>query len=62
MPGEQRVIEIVKNLFLIVSALIPIVDPLGRSPIFLALTSAYGPSARGLGAASPDNEARYRLQ
>ena len=38
--------ETVKNIFLIVSALFPIVDPLGGSPIFLSLTREYRPAAR----------------
>jgi len=40
------VIEAAKSLFLILSALFPIVDPLGGSPIFLALTREYPPEAR----------------
>jgi multiple antibiotic resistance protein len=38
--------EVGKNLFLFVSALFPIVDPLGGSPIFLALTREYSSNAR----------------
>lgn len=38
--------EVGKNLFLFLSALFPIVDPLGGSPIFLALTREYSQSAR----------------
>jgi multiple antibiotic resistance protein len=38
--------EVGKFLFLFVSALFPIVDPLGGSPIFLALTREYSSSAR----------------
>jgi multiple antibiotic resistance protein len=38
--------EVGKSLFLILSALFPIVDPLGGSPIFLALTREYSSSAR----------------
>jgi len=38
--------ETVRNIILIVSALFPIVDPLGGSPIFLSLTSEYRPAAR----------------
>jgi multiple antibiotic resistance protein len=34
-------IEAAKNLFLILSALFPIFDPLGGSPIFLAMTREY---------------------
>jgi multiple antibiotic resistance protein len=37
---------VVKNIFLIVSALFPIVNPLGSSPIFLALTRDYSSTAR----------------
>src|ERR1700735_3342168 len=39
-------LEAAKNLFLIVSALFPIVDPIGGSPFFLALTNEYPPDAR----------------
>src|SRR6202163_2619205 len=39
-------VEAAKNLFLILSALFPIVDPLGGSPIFLAMTREYSPSMR----------------
>ena len=39
-------VEAAKNLFLILSALFPIVDPLGGSPIFLAMTREYSPSTR----------------
>ena len=38
--------EATKSLFLILSALFPIVDPLGGSPIFLAMTRQYSPSIR----------------
>lgn len=38
--------EAVKSLFLILSALFPIVDPLGGSPIFLTLTREYSASER----------------
>ena len=38
--------EAAKNLFLLVSALFPIVDPLGGSPFFLAMTNQYQPEAR----------------
>jgi len=40
------VIQAAKSLFLILSALFPIVDPLGGSPIFLAMTPDYSPSTR----------------
>src|SRR5579862_1990439 len=39
-------VEAAKSLFLILSALFPIVDPLGGSPIFLAMTQEYSPSMR----------------
>ena len=39
-------IEAAKSLFLILSALFPIVDPLGGSPIFLAMTREYSPGTR----------------
>jgi multiple antibiotic resistance protein len=39
-------VEAAKDLFLILSALFPIVDPLGGSPIFLAMTKRYSPSTR----------------
>ena len=38
--------EAAKNLLLVLVALFPIVDPLGGSPFFLALTSEYSPDAR----------------
>jgi multiple antibiotic resistance protein len=40
------VVEAAKSVFLIVSALFPIVDPLGGSPIFLSLTNEYSSQAR----------------
>jgi multiple antibiotic resistance protein len=39
-------LEATKSLLLVLSALFPIVDPLGGSPFFLALTSGYAPEAR----------------
>ena len=39
-------VEAGKTLFLILSALFPIVDPLGGSPIFLVMTRGYSPSTR----------------
>jgi multiple antibiotic resistance protein len=39
-------LEALKSLLLIVSALFPIVDPLGGSPIFLAMTRDYLPRTR----------------
>jgi multiple antibiotic resistance protein len=40
------VLEAAKNILLILSALFPIVNPLGGSPIFLALTHDYPTTAR----------------
>src|SRR5258708_7971270 len=37
---------VIKTLLLIFSALFPLVDPLGGSPIFLALTRQYTPQQR----------------
>ncbi len=39
-------LETAKSIFLIVTALFPIVNPLGGSPIFLALTKDYSKAAR----------------
>ncbi len=39
-------IETAKSIFLIISTLFPIVNPLGGSPIFLSLTRSYPPEAR----------------
>jgi multiple antibiotic resistance protein len=41
-------IQIAKSIFLVVSALFPIVDPIGGSPVFLSLTSDYSPETRRL--------------
>lgn len=38
--------EILKNILLIVSAIFPVVNPLGASPFFLALTENYSAPAR----------------
>jgi multiple antibiotic resistance protein len=40
------VLEVAKHILLILSALFPIVNPLGGSPVFLALTREYPASAR----------------
>ena len=48
-PGAGGVVlEAAKTLFLFVSALFPIVNPLGGSPIFLALTRDYSTPERKL--------------
>ena len=39
-------LDAAKNLLLLLSALFPIVNPLGGSPIFLALTQEYSPDQR----------------
>jgi multiple antibiotic resistance protein len=38
--------EAAKTLLLVLSALFPIVDPIGDTPFFLALTTGYAPEAR----------------
>lgn len=47
IPGAP-LLEAVKTTILIVSALFPIVNPLGGSPIFLALTRDYSTASRRL--------------
>jgi multiple antibiotic resistance protein len=39
-------IQIAKSILLVVSALFPIVDPIGGSPVFLSLTRDYSPETR----------------
>lgn len=41
-------IQVAKSILLVVSALFPIVDPIGGSPIFLSLTRDYTPVTRKL--------------
>ena len=41
-------IQVAKSILLVVSALFPIVDPIGKSPIFLSLTGDYAPKTRRL--------------
>jgi len=38
--------EVAKSILLVVSALVPIVDPIGGSPIFLSLTNSYTSQTR----------------
>src|SRR5262245_44058050 len=38
--------QVAKSVLLVVSALFPIVDPIGGSPIFLSLTSDFTPQTR----------------
>jgi multiple antibiotic resistance protein len=40
------VIQVAKSILLVVSALFPIVDPIGGSPVFLMLTRDYAPETR----------------
>jgi multiple antibiotic resistance protein len=44
--GRTLVLEVAKHILLILSALFPIVNPLGGSPVFLSLTREYPASAR----------------
>ncbi len=44
--GGAPLLEVAKSILLILSALFPIVNPLGGSPIFFALTQDYPASAR----------------
>jgi multiple antibiotic resistance protein len=41
-------IQVAKSVLLVVSALFPIVDPIGGSPVFLSLTRDYTPDTRRL--------------
>ncbi len=43
---EEQLLEAAKNILLILSALFPIVNPVGGSPVFLALTREYPASTR----------------
>ena len=52
-PGKlalqmDTVIQAAESILLVVSALFPIVDPIGGSPIFLSLTREYDPQTRKL--------------
>ena len=40
------IVQAAKSIFLLISALFPLVDPVGGSPIFLALTRSYTPETR----------------
>jgi multiple antibiotic resistance protein len=42
------IIQAAKSILLVISALFPIVDPIGGSPIFLSLTREYSPETRRL--------------
>lgn len=44
--GIEPMQEAAKNVLLVVVTLFPIVDPLGGSPFFLALTTEYSAEAR----------------
>jgi multiple antibiotic resistance protein len=43
---ENLFVELIRTALLVLTALFPIVNPLGGSPIFLSLTSAYTPAER----------------
>src|SRR5258708_4416576 len=43
---RSPLLEVAKSTLLILSALFPVVNPLGGSPVFLALTREYPASAR----------------
>ncbi|MGH9675771.1 MAG: MarC family protein, partial [Candidatus Acidiferrum sp.] len=43
---ENRLLEVAKSILLILSTLFPVVNPLGGSPIFLALTRDYPANVR----------------
>jgi len=45
-PGECSLLEAAKSIVLILSALFPIVNPLGGAPFFLAMTRSYAPPDR----------------
>ncbi len=45
---ENPLLEVAKSILLIISALFPIVNPIGGSPVFLSLTGDYTASARRL--------------
>jgi len=47
VPSEL-IVSVVKSCLLVLSALFPIVNPLGNSPIFLSLTSGYSSDARAI--------------
>jgi multiple antibiotic resistance protein len=44
--ARNVLVEAAKSLFLVLSGLFPIVDPLGGSPIFLAMTQEYSTATR----------------
>src|ERR1700738_2656874 len=44
--GLGHMVEAAKSLFFILSALFPIIDPLGGSPIFLSMTRDYSAEVR----------------
>jgi multiple antibiotic resistance protein len=44
--GESTLLEAAKNILLILSALFPIVNPIGDAPFFLAMTRDYSASER----------------
>jgi multiple antibiotic resistance protein len=43
---ESQLSEVLQNIFLVVSTIFPVVNPLGASPFFLSLTASYSPTSR----------------
>src|SRR5712671_3747551 len=46
--GSGVFVHVAKSILLVVSALFPIVDPIGASPVFLSLTRNYSAQTRKL--------------
>src|SRR3954454_8348278 len=46
--ASEAIVVLVKSCLLVLSALFPIVNPLGTSPIFLSLTSGYSSESRAI--------------
>src|SRR5689334_9916713 len=44
--GVEALIQILQSCLLVLTALFPVVNPLGNSPIFLSLTPGYSSTAR----------------
>jgi len=48
LPEDEAVLQLAQSILLVVSALFPIVDPIGGSPVFLSLTLNYDTRTRRL--------------
>src|SRR5271156_2715997 len=48
VEGKALMVQAAQSILLVVSALFPIVDPIGGSPVFLSLTLNYDTKARRL--------------